>query len=65
LGGVLIENVPYSTFDLEKNGQGQKISTLRSLLAFYILTLKIYDLGRLFQGHRWKMAHFQSKRPPN
>jgi hypothetical protein len=42
-----------------------KFSVFHPLLAFDILTLKMYDLDRLFQGQRWKMVHFQSKHSPS
>jgi hypothetical protein len=35
--------------------------TQYSLLRYFYL--EMYDLDRLFQGQRWKMVHFQSKRP--
>jgi hypothetical protein len=41
-----------------------KSSVFHSLLAFDILTLKMYDLDRHFQGQRWKKSTFWSKMPP-
>jgi hypothetical protein len=40
-------------------------SVFHSLLAFGILTLKMYDLDRHFQGQRWKKVHFGPKHPQN
>jgi hypothetical protein len=40
-------------------------SPWRVLKVYRILTLKIYDFDRNFQGQRCKNVLFQSKRPPN
>jgi hypothetical protein len=42
-----------------------KFSVFHPLLAFDILTLKMYDIDRHFQGRRSKKVHFGPKRPQN